>query len=110
MSKELEIIKDVYYKLNEELLSRQPYNDEQTRLETIYKLLNPIEKGFDKLVQEENRFSRIDVRVICDEENNTPEVIDKNILVARVEWKLNKLDETIHYVDLTFGDVELEWN
>ena len=110
MSKELEIIKDVYYKLNEELLSRQSYNDEQTRLETIYKLLNPIEKGFDKLVQEENRSSRIDVRVICDEENNTPEVIDKNILVARVEWKLNKLDETIHYVNLTFGDVELEWN
>ena len=110
MSKELEIIKGVYYKLNEELLSKQPYNDEQTRLETIYKLLNPIEKGFDKLVQEENRSSRIDVRIICDEENNTPEVIDKNILVARVEWKLNKLDETIHYVDLTFGDVELEWN
>lgn len=110
MTKELEIIKDVYYKINEELLSRQPSNDEKTRLETIYKLLNPIEKGFDKLVQEENRSSRIDVRVICDEENNTPEVIDKNILVARVEWKLNKLDETIHYVDLTFGDVELEWN
>ena len=110
MSKELEIIKDVYYKLNEGFLSEQPYNSEQTRFETIFKLLNLIEIGFDKLVQEENRFSRIDVRVICDEENNTPEVIDKNILVARVEWKLNKLDETIHYVDLTFGNVELEWN
>jgi len=110
MSKELEIIKDVYYKLNEGFLSEQPYNTEQTRFETIFKLLNLIEIGFDKLVQEENRFSRIDVRVICDEENNTPEVIDKNILVARVEWKLNKLDETIHYVDLTFGNVELEWN
>ena len=110
MGKELEIIKDVYYKLNEGFLSEQPYNTEQTRFETIFKLLNLIEIGFDKLVQEENRFSRIDVRVICDEENNTPEVIDKNILVARVEWKLNKLDETIHYVDLTFGNVELEWN
>jgi hypothetical protein len=110
MGKELEIIKDVYYKLNKEFLNKQPYNDKQTRFETIWKLMHPIEKGFDKLVQEENRFSRIDVRVICDEENNTPEVIDKNILVARVEWKLNKLDETIHYVDLTFGNVELEWN
>jgi hypothetical protein len=37
MSKELEIIKDVYYKLNEEFLSKQPYNDKQTRFETIYK-------------------------------------------------------------------------
>ena len=110
MSKELEIIKDVYYKLNEEFISKQLYNDSQTRFETIWRLMYPIEKGFDKLVQEENRSSRIDVRIICDEENNTPEVIDKNILVARVEWKLNKLDETIHYVDLTFGDVELEWN
>ena len=109
MTKELEIIKDVYYNLIGELLSRQPYNSQQTRFETTVKLLNLIEKGFDKLVQEENRFSRIDVRVICDEENNTPEVVDKNILVARVEWRLNKLDETIHYVNLTFGDVELEW-
>lgn len=110
MTKELEIIKDVYYKLNEEFLSKQPYNNKQTRFETIWKLMHPIEKRFYNLLQEENRFSGIDVRVICDEENNTPEVIDKNILVARVEWKLNKLDETIHYVDLTFGDVELEWN
>jgi hypothetical protein len=110
MSKELEIIKDVYYKLNEEFLSKQPYNDKQTRFETIYKLLNPIERGFHKLVQEENRFSGIDVRIICDETNNTPEVVDNNIMVARVEWRLNKLGETIQYVDLTFGDIEVEWN
>jgi hypothetical protein len=31
-------------------------------------------------------------------------------MVARVEWRLNKLGETIQYVDLTFGDVEVEWN
>lgn len=110
MTKELEIIKDAYYKLNKELLSEQPSNTPKTQFETAFKLLNLIERGFDKLVREENRFSRIDVRVICDEENNTPEVVDKNILVARVEWKPNKLDETVHYVDLTFGDVELEWN
>lgn len=110
MTKELKIIKDVYYKLNEEFLSEQPSNTKQTRFETIWKLMHPIEKRFDNLVKEEKRFSNIDIRIICDEENNTPEVIDKNILVARVEWKLNKLDETIHYVDLTFGNVELEWN
>ena len=110
MTKELKIIKDVYYKLNEELLSRQPSNDEQTRFETIWKLMHPIEKRFDNLVNEEKRFSNIDIRIICDETNNPPEVVDDNILVARVEWKLNKLDETIHYVDLTFGNVELEWN
>ena len=106
MSKELEIIKDVYYKLNEEFLSEQPYNTKQTRFETIWKLTSQL----DNLVKEEKRFSNIDIRIICDETNNTPEVIDNNILVARVEWKLNKLDETIHYVDLTFGDVEVEWN
>jgi hypothetical protein len=110
MSKELEIIKDVYYKLNEEFLSEQPYNTKQTRFETIWKLMHPIEKRFDNLVKEEKRFSNIDIRIICDEENNTPEVIDKNTLVARVEWKLNKLDETIHYVNLTFGNVEIELN
>ena len=110
MSKELEIIKDVYYKLNEEFLSKQPYNTKQTRFETIWKLMHPIEMRFDNLVKEEKRFSNIDIRIICDEINNTPEVVDDNILVARVEWKLNKFDETIHYVDLTFGNVEIEWN
>ena len=79
MSKELEIIKDVYYKLNEEFLSEQPYNTKQTRFETIWKLMHPIEKRFDNLVKEEKRFSNIDIRIICDETNNTPEVIDKNI-------------------------------
>ena len=110
ISKELKIIKDVYYKLNEEFLSEQPYNTKQTRFETIWKLMHPIEKRFDNLVKEEKRFSNIDIRIICDETNNPPEVVDDNILVARVEWKLNKLDETIHYVDLTFGNVEIEWN
>lgn len=108
ISKELEIIKDAYYKLNEEFLSKQPYNTKQTRFETIWKLMYPIENRFDYLVMEEKRFSNIDIRIICDETNNPPEVVDDNILVARVEWKLNKLDETIHYVDLTFGNVEIE--
>ena len=110
MSKELEIIKDVYYKLNEEFLSKQSYNTKQIRFETIWKLMHPIEKRFDNLVKEEKRFSNIDIRIICDETNNPPEVVDDNILVARVEWKLNKFDDTSHYVDLTFGDVEIELN
>lgn len=105
MSKELEIIKDVYYKLNKEFLSEQPYNTKQTRHETICKLLHPIEERFDNLSKEEKRFSSINIRIICDENNNTPEVVDMNIMVARVEWKLNKFDDTIHYVDLTFGGV-----
>ena len=110
MSKELEIIKDVYYKLNEEFLSEQPHNTKKTRHETIWKLMYPIEKGFYDLVNEEKRFSKIDIRIICDETNNTPEVVDDNTMVARVEWKTSKLDDTIHYVDLVFGDVEIEWN
>ena len=110
MSKELEIVKDVYYKLNEEFLSEQPYNDKQTRFETIWKLMHPIEERFDNLVKEEKRFSSISIRIICDEIINPPEVVDSNIMVARVEWKLNRFDETIYHVDLTFGDVEVEWN
>jgi len=124
MSKELEIIKDVYYKLNEEFLSEQPYNDKQTRFETIWKLMHPIEEGFDNLVKEEKRFNSISIRIICDEINNPPEVVDDNIMIARVEWKPYtrnfstdswymvsiQHDETIYHVDLTFGDVEVEWN
>ena len=110
MTKELEIIKDVYYKLNEKFLSEQPYNDEHTRYETIWKLMHPIEERFANLVREEKRNNIISVRIICDETTNTPEVIDNNIMIVRVEWKLNKFDDTIHYVDLTFGDVEVEWN
>lgn len=110
MSKELEIIKSVYYKLNEEILSNQPYNTKQTRFETICKLMHPIKEGLDNLVKVEKRHNNIDIRIICDETNNSPEVVDMNIMVARVEWKLNKFDDTIHYVDLTFGDVEVEWN
>lgn len=110
MSKELEIIKDVYYNLNQEILSNQPYNTKQTRFETIWKLMHPIEERFDNLVKEEKRYNNIDIRIICDETNNPPEVVDDNIMIARVEWKLNKFDDTIHYVDLTFGDVEIKWN
>lgn len=46
-------------------------------------------------------------RVTCDETNNTPEVIDNNQMIARLEWK--GVDGLIRYIDLVFGDVEIAW-
>ena len=42
--------------------------------------------------------------VICDETNNTPELIDACVCIARVSW-INKAME-ISYVDLIFGTPE----
>jgi hypothetical protein len=100
MSKEFEIIKELYYELNQEFLSTQPFNTPETRHETICKILYPLEDKFT---------SDIRIRVICDETNNTPELIDNNQLSAKVEWKEGKLGE-LKYVDLTFGDVGVEWD
>ena len=46
-------------------------------------------------------------RVTCDETNNTPEVVDNNQMIARLEWK--GVDGIIRYIDLVFGDVEIVW-
>jgi len=45
-------------------------------------------------------------RIICDETNNTPEVVDQNILLVRLEYGDGK------YIDLPFGknDYELKIN
>ena len=41
------------------------------------------------------------IEIICDETNNTPEVINNNIVIARVMW----IDNNIHkYQDLFFGE------
>ncbi len=98
MTKELKEIKKVYYKLNEDIISNMPLNIEETRVETIHKILQELEPVLNALV----------IRVICDESNNTPEVIDNNQMIARVEWRMTKYDK-VHYVDLTFGDVNLIW-
>jgi hypothetical protein len=100
MSEEFEIIKKLYYKLNKEFLSTQPFNTKEIRHETICKILYPLEDMFAHGMR---------IRVICDETNNTSEVIDNNQLVAKVEWKNGKFGE-LKYVDLTFGNVEVVWD
>ncbi|MBN1637343.1 MAG: hypothetical protein JW866_00120 [Ignavibacteriales bacterium] len=40
----------------------------------------------------------------CDEENNSPEIIEKCVAVARVQWINGAME--INYVDLIFGSPE----
>ena len=41
--------------------------------------------------------------VYCDEEINTPTVIDNNTMVTRVQWRNDKYDG-VNSIDLTFGN------
>jgi hypothetical protein len=65
----------------------------------------------DYILQElDGRLDAIGIRIIADETNNTPEVIDSQQLVAKVEWRESKFTNDINYIDLVFGrDVEVDW-
>jgi len=96
----IEDIKKAYYIVNEKLVSEKSFNDRITRCEVIDSLVDMLQNS--KVKQ---------VRIICDEANNTPEVIDNNQMVARVEWRKNKFDTEVKYIDLVFGvGVEIIWN
>jgi hypothetical protein len=99
MSKELEEIKKIYFKINSGFIKEPAFNTKETRYKTIIDLLSLLEEKINHC---------IGIRVICDESNNTPEVIDNNQMIARVEWRLDKFDNP-HYINLTFGDVEPLW-
>lgn len=73
--------------LNGEFMNRINYND------TRKKIIKRIKKEFDSKVT-----------IICDETNNTPEIIDMNCLVARV-YTLDNFGE-IRYGDLVLGSDE----
>ena len=94
----IENIKKAYYIVNEKLSSK--LNTQEVRVEVIQRLLDSLKDNDDK-----------EIRIICDEANNTPKVIESHQLIARVEWKMkNRFNKEIKYVDLVFGDnVELEW-
>ena len=80
----IEEIKKVYYEINNDFIQKTPFNTQQVRHETIQKILLHLESVFtDDYV----------FRVLCDETNNTPEIIDNNQLIARVEWRLRKRSE-----------------
>lgn len=101
MNRFLNTIKIIYLELNNEFLATQPYNSPKTRYETVLKITEQLHSFcVDKLVNE--------FRVIIDETNNTPEVIDNNIMVARIEWSCSVFGE-YQYIDLEFGRLEMEW-
>lgn len=91
----------IYLELNNEFLATQPYNSPKTRFETVLKITEQLHSlCVDKLVNE--------FRVIIDETNNTPEVIDNNIMMARIEWSCSVFGEH-QYIDLQFGRLEMVW-
>lgn len=92
IKKTMEQIKEAYYTLNQEFLITQPFNTADTRHKTTQALI--------KLLP-------FTTRVICDLANNPPDVIDDNIMIARVEYTRRM---KFHYVDLTFGNVKINWD
>ena len=101
MNRFLDAIRIIYLELNNEFLATQLYNSPKTRFETTLKITEQLcSMCVDKLV---NKF-----RVIIDETNNTPEVIDNNIMMARIEWSYGVFGE-YQYIDLEFGRLEIKW-
>ena len=78
----IELIKEVYEKINNEL--NQKYNTKTLRLEVKEWLEREIPNSVIK----------------CDEENNTPDVIDSSNMVAKVSQTEN---HQLKYYDLVFG-------
>lgn len=90
MNRRMNMIKDAYERVNNLLLFEN--NTKKNRLKTreLLKIL------LNFVVND----------IICDETNNTPEIIDNNQMVARVWWEESGKQK---YVDLTFGDADLIW-
>ena len=93
MSKEFEKIQKVYEEINSEFIKNPQFNTKETRHYTMHKLLFQLEASLNVA----------GLIITCDETNNSPKVIDNNQMIARVEWRYNKFNQTIHYVDLEFG-------
>jgi len=77
------------YEIVKPIVIGEGFNDKETRKKT---------KGLLEVLLGD----KID-RVKCDEENNPPNVIDENILIAHVVYKDKK-----RFIDLTFGK-EVVW-
>lgn len=86
------------------------------RLETSYKFINSVLLGTtpmnDKKTRQwvtktlAGRLSKYGVVVKCNGENNPPNVIDQNLLLARVMRTDPKCTAGFKYVDLLFGELE----
>ena len=84
-------IKEAYNFVNDVLVYGMLMNTKGTRDWVICRLIERIENG---------------VTVKCDEENNSPEVIDQNILIAKVMWKPKDGQAGYKYVNMIFGNAE----
>ena len=84
-----------YEKLNHDFLNSSQFNNKETRDKTRKKL-------FSYLIT----FDPIDLKVKCDEENNSPDIVDQQCLVAKVSWKerINSIETS--FADLVFGQPE----
>ena len=79
-------ITKTYIKHNKLLLKNNSFNNIETRTNIKLKLENDLQN----------------CKITCDETNNPPDIIDKCICVARIEW-LN-MGMKLNYVDLIFGN------
>lgn len=81
---------EIAYNMVSQVINHE-LNDKDNR-ETVTKLLEVILRY------------KVD-KIFCDETNNPPNIIDSNILIARIYWKN---DGKVKYIDLTFGK-EMKW-
>lgn len=79
---------ETYEVLNTELLETMPVNDPKTR----------------KFIKDRLELELKQCEIICDETNNSPDLIDSCVAIAKVMWA--GVGYTIHYVDLVFGSPE----
>jgi hypothetical protein len=82
----IEEIRIIYEKLNNKLLFNPTFHNSKIFREKFRKKF-------------QNKVTGIYVK--CDEENNSPEIIDMNCLVARLFWVENNI---LYHADLVFGD------
>jgi len=89
-----EKINEIYNNLNKRLLDNDSINTVTTRSVVKHNLKQ-------ELVGKEFTYP---IKIKCDEENNSPEVLEGNILIAKLMWKDDT--KTSHYHNLIFGKEE----
>jgi hypothetical protein len=93
MESELKVIADIYHIVNADMVGK--HNDSKNRYNSTQILLKHLT----------TRLSDYKIRVTCDQTLNPPEVVDNNIMVARIEWLTpSRFDKHVNYIDLRFGD------
>ena len=90
-------VKEAYKFINDLLCDNMLMNNEDTRLLVRVKLQAKLE------IESTGNVSIFQVKVKCNEENNPPDVIDNNLLTARVIRKKNNIIG-YKFIDLVFGN------